>query len=89
MTTLIDQSEVGAAMSPAAGVYGGSRPAYYRFEPLEERFHGRSRLTMGRTMRPLLGCECGEWGVAAAGRDLSLEEPVVRGIIRAAGLADA
>ncbi|MFJ6198922.1 hypothetical protein [Micromonospora sp. NPDC092111] len=61
LTGLVDGFELAAGMRPAGDAYGGLIPAFFRFGPLDEHFHGRSTGATGpRT--PLLGCECGEWG---------------------------
>ena len=61
LTSLVDEFEIAAGMQPAGGAYGGLIPAFFRFGPLDEHFHGRSTSAMG-SKTALLGCSCGEWG---------------------------
>ncbi|MQY10055.1 hypothetical protein SRB5_01590 [Streptomyces sp. RB5] len=61
LTTMIDHFETGAGMEPAGDAYGGLIPAFFRYGPMEEHFHGRSTNSLG-PKTPVLGCECGEVG---------------------------
>jgi hypothetical protein len=58
--TLIDRFEIVAGMQPAGDAYDGLIPAFFRFGPMDDHFHGRSTSAMG-PKTPVLGCECGEW----------------------------
>jgi hypothetical protein len=61
LTGLVDEFEMAEGMQPAGGAYSGLIPAFFRFGPLDEHFHGRSTNAMG-PKTALLGCACGEWG---------------------------
>ena len=61
LTTLIDRYELGSAMHPAGGAYGGLVPAFYRFGAMDRHFRGGSTESFG-PHTPVLGCACGEWG---------------------------
>jgi len=60
LTGLIDAFERARGYQPPDG-YGGIIPSFYRFEPLDAHYLGRSAPRPGAKV-PLLGCECGEWG---------------------------
>jgi hypothetical protein len=59
LTGLVDEFEMAEGMQPAGGAYSGLIPAFFRFGPLDEHFHGRSTNAMG-PKTALLGCACGE-----------------------------
>ncbi|NMO56075.1 hypothetical protein HH310_33465 [Actinoplanes sp. TBRC 11911] len=61
LTELIDRFEIAAGMQPAGDAYGGLIPAFFRFGPMDDHFHGHSTDAMG-LKTAVLGCECGEWG---------------------------
>src|SRR5918994_3771974 len=60
LTEVVEAFERAAGMDPPGG-YGGLIPAFFRFGPLDEHFHGR-RAGADSPATPVLGCDCGEWG---------------------------